>query len=174
MHSKPWCYNGGDRPASQSSYLTLRKESCYWLKTMLFTSFDIKGTIYFEFIWQGQTVNQAYYVETLKWLHEAVHRESPKFVPVIGICNYDIALVHKALSVKQFLAQKSITEIGTFTLFPLFNYKWLVTVSKNNVCLKGMKISGFWRHLKKCDSGTESCSTTGVPKMFLTVAASFG
>jgi hypothetical protein len=33
---------------------------------------------------------------------------------------------------------------------------------------QGMKIS------KKCDNGTESYSTTGVPKMFPTVAISLG
>jgi len=30
-----------------------------------------------------------------------------------------------------------------------------------------MKTSGYWRHPKKCDDGTESYSTTGVPKIFL-------
>jgi hypothetical protein len=42
------------------------------MKTMIFTFFDIKGNIHFEFISQGQTVNQAYYVEVIKWLYEAV------------------------------------------------------------------------------------------------------
>jgi hypothetical protein len=37
-----------------------------------------------------------------------------------------------------------------------------------------VKISGYSRHPKKCDNGTESYSTPGVPKMFPTVAASFG
>jgi hypothetical protein len=36
---------------------------------------------------------------------------------------------------------------------------------------KGTKISGYWRHPKKCDDSTESCSTTGIPKMLLKVAS---
>jgi hypothetical protein len=45
------------------------------MKIMLITFFDIKGIVHFVFISQGQTVNQAYYVETMKWLCEAVCRK---------------------------------------------------------------------------------------------------
>jgi len=38
---------------------------------------------------------------------------------------------------------------GTPTLFPWFGSKWLLAVSKNKVCLKGVKISGYWRHSNK-------------------------
>jgi hypothetical protein len=30
-------------------------------------------------------------------------------------------------------------------LFPWFVFKWLLAVSKNKVCIKGTKISGYWR-----------------------------
>jgi hypothetical protein len=60
---------------------------------------------------------------------------------------------------------------GTTTLLPWFGSEWLIAVSKNKVCLKGTKMSRYWRH-KICDDGTESYSTTGVPKLFPTVAAS--
>jgi hypothetical protein len=81
------------------------------MKTILITSFKIKGIVHFEFIPQGQTVNQAYYVEILKRLREAVHRERPELWTNDWIPHHDNAPAHKALSVKQFLAQKSITEM---------------------------------------------------------------
>jgi hypothetical protein len=51
------------------------------MKAMLITFFDIEGTVHFEFIPQGQTVNQAYYAEILKRLREAVHTERPELWP---------------------------------------------------------------------------------------------
>jgi hypothetical protein len=50
------------------------------MKTMLITSFDIKGTVHFEFILQGQTVDQSYYVEILKWCVE----KGLNFGPITG------------------------------------------------------------------------------------------
>jgi hypothetical protein len=40
------------------------------IKTMPITFFDIKSIAHFEFIPQGQTINQAYYMEVLKHLCE--------------------------------------------------------------------------------------------------------
>jgi hypothetical protein len=42
------------------------------MKAMLITFFYIKGTIHYELIPQGRTVNEAYYVEILKRLRVAV------------------------------------------------------------------------------------------------------
>jgi hypothetical protein len=78
------------------------------MKTMLITFFDIKGTVHFEFIPQGETENQDYHVEVLKQLHEAVRRKRPELWPSDWILHHDSAPAQKALSAKQFLAQKFI------------------------------------------------------------------
>jgi hypothetical protein len=44
---------------------------------MFITFFCIKDIVRFELIPQGQTINQAYYVEILKGLREGVCRKSP-------------------------------------------------------------------------------------------------
>jgi acyl-CoA thioesterase FadM len=69
------------------------------MKTTLTTFFDIKCTVHFEFIPQGQTLNQAYYVEILKRLREDVHTKG---------FNFDLTI---EFSTRQFLAHKSITEM---------------------------------------------------------------
>jgi hypothetical protein len=43
------------------------------MKKMPITFFDVRDFVHFEFIQQGQTVNQAYCMEILKQLHETVH-----------------------------------------------------------------------------------------------------
>jgi histone-lysine N-methyltransferase SETMAR len=50
-------------------------------------------------------------MEILKRLHEAVRRKRPKLWPNYWIHHHDGAPPYKVLFVKQFLAQKSITEI---------------------------------------------------------------
>jgi hypothetical protein len=58
--------------------------------------FDIKGIVHFEFIPQSQTIDQAYYVEIVRQLREAVHRkESLNFGPLIGFSTTTILQVTK-------------------------------------------------------------------------------
>jgi hypothetical protein len=54
------------------------------MKTMLLTCFDIKGIVHFYFTPQGQTFNQASYMEIPKQLLEGVHKKMLKFGPLIG------------------------------------------------------------------------------------------
>jgi hypothetical protein len=54
------------------------------MKTMLITFFYKNGVVQIEFIPQDETVNQAYCVEILKRLHEAVSIKRPKLGPMIG------------------------------------------------------------------------------------------
>ena len=50
------------------------------LKVMLIVFFDINGIIMIEWVPQGQTVNQHYYIETLKKLRERVRKKKNKSV----------------------------------------------------------------------------------------------
>jgi hypothetical protein len=77
---------------------------------MLIIFFNIKGIVYVEFIPQGWTVIQSYYVDILKQLHEAVHRKLPELWPNDWILHYDYVPAHNVLS-RQFLAYKSIIEM---------------------------------------------------------------
>jgi hypothetical protein len=51
------------------------------MKTMLITFCDIKCIVHFEFIPQGETVSQAYYVGTMKRLREAVLIKRSQLLP---------------------------------------------------------------------------------------------
>jgi len=85
---------------------------------MLIAFFDIKCIVYFEFIPQGQTVNQTYYVEILKRLREAMLSERPELWPNDWNLHHDNAPAHKELSVKNFLAKKPINEMEHPSFFP--------------------------------------------------------
>jgi len=104
------------------------------MKTGLITFFAFEGIVLFEFIPQGQTVNQAYFVEVSKRLHEAVHREGPELCPKHWI----LQLTRRSLP-KQFVAQKSISEKQhpPSSLDLAANDLWLFTEIKS--ALKGRR-----------------------------------
>jgi hypothetical protein len=67
----------------------------------------------------GQTVNQVYYLEVLKRLHEKVRRKLPKiFANNSWILHHDNARAHTALSVREFLSPKQITVLEHPTYSP--------------------------------------------------------
>jgi hypothetical protein len=87
-----------------------------------------------------------------------------------GAIHHDDAPAHKDLSVKQFLVQESITEMEHPPNSPYLASDdfWLFPEIKS--ALKGRRFQNIEDiQKKKRDDGTESCSTTAVPKMFPTV-----
>ncbi|KAL4089073.1 hypothetical protein QTP88_024146 [Uroleucon formosanum] len=76
------------------------------LKAMLIVFFDIKGVIMTEWVPQGQTVNQHYYLQVLTTLRERVRRKRPELWENDSwFLHQDNAPAHSALSVKRFLAK---------------------------------------------------------------------
>jgi hypothetical protein len=80
-------------------------------KAMLVCFFDHKGIVQYEFIAQGQTVNQQCYLEVLTSLRESVQRKRHELWPDKWILHHNSAPVHDALRVLKFLVQKSITKM---------------------------------------------------------------
>jgi hypothetical protein len=65
---------------------------------------------HYEFVPNGQTVSQVYYLEVLKRLCEKVRRKRPElFANNSRILHQDNAPAHTALSVREFLATKQTT-----------------------------------------------------------------
>jgi len=101
--------------------------------------YEVVALIRCDKIPRGQTANQAYYMEIMKRLREAVHRERLELWPNDWILHRDSDPAHSALSVKQFLIQKSITEMEHLPSFPDLapNDFWLF--SKIKSALKGRR-----------------------------------
>jgi hypothetical protein len=127
------------------------------MKTGLITFFAFEGIVLFEFIPQGQTVNQAYFVEVSKRLHEAVHREGPELCPKHWI----LQLTRRSLS-KQFVAQKSISEMEHPLSFPdLAPNDFCFKKKKKKSALKGRRFQ-YIEDIKEKSEDTETYSTKGI------------
>jgi hypothetical protein len=78
------------------------------IKKMLIIFFDIKDIVHISFTPQGHTIIQAYYMEILKGLSEAVHSKRPEFWTSDWILHHDNAPAYKSVPMKQFLAQNRL------------------------------------------------------------------
>jgi histone-lysine N-methyltransferase SETMAR len=101
------------------------------VKNMLVCFFDHKGIVHYEFIPQGQMVNQQCYLEVLTRLRKCVRRKRPGLCPDKWILHHDNAPPHHVLRVHESLAKNSITKMdhppyspdlapGGLWLFPKF------------------------------------------------------
>ena len=82
------------------------------VKTMLISFFDANGIVHSEFVPNGDTVNQAFYVQVLKCLRDAVRQKRPElWQSEEWWLHHDNAPAHKAMSVQQFLTKNSMTQL---------------------------------------------------------------
>ena len=81
------------------------------VKTMLVCFFDHKGIVHYEFIAQGQTVNQQCYLEELTKLWKCVRRKRPGLWFDKWILHHNNGPAHDALRVREFLAKNFITKM---------------------------------------------------------------
>ena len=76
-------------------------------KTMLIVFFDINGIVMTEWVPEGQTVNQTYYLTVLATLRKRVRKKRPElWKNKSWILHQDNAPAHNALSVKRYLAAR--------------------------------------------------------------------
>jgi [histone H3]-lysine36 N-dimethyltransferase SETMAR len=79
------------------------------VKTMLIVFFDTDGVVHHEFVPQGQTVNQWYYLDVLKRLRDAVRRKRhSKWQSGVWMLHHDNAPAHSALSIVEYLAKHNV------------------------------------------------------------------
>jgi len=102
-----WCFQYDPETKQQSTQWKTqnsprpKKARMFWsqVKIMLVRFFDHKGIVHYEFIAQGQTVNQQCYLEALTRLRESVQRTRPGLWPDKWILHHDNAPAHDALRV---------------------------------------------------------------------------
>jgi hypothetical protein len=89
------------------------------IKTIMICVLDIRGLINFEFVSEGITVNQTFYVEVSKRLISAVRRKRGElWRDRASIPRHDNAPARSSLRVSQFLAGKGISAVGHPTYSP--------------------------------------------------------
>ena len=101
--------NGKVRNGTRKFLLIQRKHA--WAdpawKQWLLLFFDSHGIVHKEFVPSGQTVNHAFYKDVLERLRKRVQRVRNDIADD-WVLQHDNALVHTALSIREFLAKKNI------------------------------------------------------------------
>ena len=80
------------------------------IKVLLTVFFDASGVVHHEYLPEGSTLNQTYYIEVLKRLRDAIRRKRPElWRSGDWFFHHDNAPAHSALRTREFLAKHSIT-----------------------------------------------------------------
>ena len=86
---------------------------------MLIVFFDQKGLVHYEFVPEGETVNQHVYQQVLICLHNRVRRSRRElWSNKSWLLHHDNALANKAISVRQLLVKKQITALDHSSYIP--------------------------------------------------------
>ena len=103
--SRKWKSYGSPRPKKA-------RKSKSKVKVMLIVFFDIQGIVHFEFLPQGQTVNQTIYKKILWHLIRSVRdKRRSLWEANARALHHDSAPAHTALSIGQFLAERNIATL---------------------------------------------------------------
>ena len=86
------------------------------IKSMLICFFNIQGIVHKEFVPPGQTLNQTFYWEVPERLRKRVAHVRPG-IACAWMLYHDNAPCHTAVSINEFLAEKSIPVVPQPPLF---------------------------------------------------------
>ena len=87
------------------------------VKVMLIVFFDMESIVHYEYVPQGQTVNQQFYLQVLKLLRLAVSRKRPqKWAEGTWAQHHDNAPAHTAHSIQVFLTNHGSNHPTPLTL----------------------------------------------------------
>jgi len=123
---------------------------------MLVCFVDHKGIVHYEFIAQGQTVNQQCYLEVLTRLRASVQRKRPGLWLDKWILHHGNAPTPDALRVREFLAKNSITKMDHPPYSPDLAPLRFLALSKLKNVLKGKRfadLSDIQRNMKTLPRG---------------------
>ena len=156
-----WCYAYDPETKQQSSEWKSSnspRPKKVWrvksnVKTMLI-SFDANGIVPSEFAPNGETVNQAFYLQVLKSLRDAVRRKRPElWQSGEWWLHHDNASAHKALSVQQLFNQKQHDSASPPAIFTRSCSVRLLFISPNEKSPQRKTFCGRGRGEEKNDRG---------------------
>ena len=102
QQSSQWKFPGSPRPKKARQVKSK-------IKSMLIVFYDQQGIVHYEFVPEGQTVNQHYYIDVLRRLREDVRRKRPElWATGDWYLLHDNAPPHVAATVQQYIEKTNM------------------------------------------------------------------